>query len=84
MRFIENGCVSNQAFKSECAMEINLKDWGLRKNSEVLNANDNLFQLAFRQDPEWNYIRQIFEKWEECKIKGQKAEKAPKKSSKEV
>jgi hypothetical protein len=60
-------------------MEISLKDWGLRKNSKVLNANDNLFQLAFRQDPEWPYIKAIFEKWELCGIKGQKGDKAPSK-----
>jgi hypothetical protein len=76
LRFVENGCKSSQEFKSECAMEISLKDWGIRKNSEVLNANDNLFQLAFRQDPEWSYIRAIFEKWELCGVKGQKGEKA--------
>ncbi len=82
MRFVENNYVSNIEFKSECAMEINLKDWGVRKASEVLNLADNLFQLAFRRDPEWSYIKRIFEKWELCQIKGQKTEKVPKKSSK--
>ena len=82
MRFVENNYVSNIEFKSECAMEINLKDWGVRKASEVLNLADNLFQLAFRRDPEWSYIKQIFEKWELCQIKGQKPEKVPKKNSK--
>lgn len=83
MRFVENGCKSNIDFKSECAMEINLKDWGVRKNSEVLNCNDNLFQLAFRGEPEWSYIQQVFDKWELCKVKGQKAEKEKKKPAKE-
>lgn len=83
MRFVENGCKSNIEFKSECAMEISLKDWGIRKNAEVLNCNDNLFQLAFRGEPEWSYIRQVFDKWEECKVKGQKPEKEKKKSGKD-
>jgi hypothetical protein len=33
--------------KKECPMEIQLKDWRVKKDMEVLNANDNLFQLAF-------------------------------------
>ena len=83
MRFVENGSRSNMEFKSECAQEISLTDWGIRKNAEVLNANDNLFQLAFRGEPEWDYIRQVFDKWEECKVKGQKPEKEKKKSTKD-
>lgn len=51
----------------------------MRKDAEVLNANNNLFQLAFRQDPMWSYVRQIFDKWELCEIKGQKGDKAKKK-----
>jgi hypothetical protein len=47
MRFVEFGEQQSQELKKECAMEINLKNWGVKKDMEVLNANDNLFQLAF-------------------------------------
>jgi len=83
LRFMENGGESDQEFKKECAMEIQLKDWGLRKDSEVLNAHDNLFQLAFRKDPVWSYIARIFDKWELCEIKGQKVKEVKKPKSKE-
>jgi hypothetical protein len=42
-RFVEDGEVPSQDLKRECAMEIHLKDLGVRKDTEVLNANDNLF-----------------------------------------
>ncbi|CAM6086851.1 unnamed protein product [Calypogeia fissa] len=72
MRYIKNKCSSNIEFKRQCAIEINLKDIGVRKDSKVLNANDNMYQLAFRLDPIWSLVRQIFEKWEEVELKGQK------------
>ena len=81
--FMENRGESDVQFKKECAVEIQLKDWGLRKDSEVLNAHDNLFQLAFRKDPVWSYISRIFDKWELCEIKGQKVKEAKKPKSKE-
>ncbi len=40
---MENGGKSTQEFKKECAVEIQLKDWGIKKDVEVLNAQDNLF-----------------------------------------
>jgi hypothetical protein len=47
MRFVEFEEKQSQKLKKECAMEINLKDWRVKKDTKVLNANDNLFQLAF-------------------------------------
>ncbi|CAM6108567.1 unnamed protein product [Calypogeia fissa] len=81
MRYIENECTSNIDFKKQCAIEINLKDIGVRKDFEVLNGNDNMFQLAFRLDHVWTLVRQIFEKWEKVEIKGQK-DKGKKKAAK--
>jgi hypothetical protein len=55
MRFVEFEEKQSQELKKECAMVINLKDWGIKKDlgvkkdTEVLNANDNLFQLAFQK-----------------------------------
>ena len=82
LHFMKNGGESNQEFK-ECAMEIQLKDWGIRKDSEVLNANDNLFQISFRKDPVWTYITRVFDKWELCEIKGQKLKETKKPKTKE-
>ena len=53
------------------------------KDSEVLNANDNLFQLAFRMDPVWSYVAKVFDKWETCEIKGQKMKDTKKPKKKE-
>jgi hypothetical protein len=47
MQFVEFGEKQSQKLKKECAVEINLKDWGVKKDTEVLSANNNLFQLAF-------------------------------------
>ena len=80
---MENGGISTPEFKKECAMEIQLKDWGIRKDTEVLNANDNLFQISFRKDPVWSYVARIFDKWEHCEIKGQKVKDGKKPKSKE-
>jgi hypothetical protein len=61
-RFVENGLVPSQDLKRECAMEFQLKDWGVRKDTEVLNANDNLFQLAFWKGAIWDKVEEIIVK----------------------
>ena len=52
-----------------------MKDWGVRKDTEVLNANDNLFQLAFCKGVIWDKVEEIIKMWEKCAIKGQKIKK---------
>ena len=61
-----------------------MKDWGNRKDTDVLNANDNLFQLAFRKEPIWGFVSKIFDKWETCEIKGQKVKETKKPKMKET
>jgi len=84
LRFLENGGQASQELKRECAMEIQLKDWGNRKDTDVLNANDNLFQLAFRKEPIWGFVSKVFDKWEACEIKGQKVKETKKPKTKEI
>jgi hypothetical protein len=50
----------------------------VRKDTEVLNANDNLFQLAFRKRAIWDEVAKILAMLKECAIKRQKAKKQPK------
>jgi hypothetical protein len=45
---------------------------------EVLNANDNLFQLAFWKGVIWDKVEEILKMWKECVVKGQKSKKKPK------
>jgi hypothetical protein len=47
MRYLENNRKEDMAFKMDCAEEIQLRNWGIENDKQVLNANDNLFQLAF-------------------------------------
>ena len=61
------------ALKRECAKEIQFKDWEVKKDSDVLNARDNLFQLAFRKEPMWGHIEKILTMWEAREVKGQKS-----------
>ena len=84
LRLMESGGQPSQDLKKECAMEIQLKDWGNRKDTDVLNANDNLFQLAFRKEPIWGFVSKIFDKWEACEIKGQKIKETKKPKAKET
>jgi hypothetical protein len=77
MHFVENGEKPSQDLK-ECAMEVQFKDWGSREDTQVLNANDNLFQLAFWRGAIWDKVVEIMRLWEECEIKGQKIKKVPK------
>jgi hypothetical protein len=81
-RFVENNCVSNFQFKKDCAIEINLKDIGVKKDSEVINGHDNMYQLAFRTGNVWALIAKIFEKWENVQVKGQIDKTLKKKPSK--
>ena len=43
MHFVENNKIGSQHLKKECAMKIQLKDQGVKKDIEMLNANNNLF-----------------------------------------
>jgi hypothetical protein len=78
MRFVEIGEKQSQELKKECAMEINLNDWGVKKDTEVLNVNNNLFQLAFWKGVIWDKVEEILKMWEECVVKDQKSKKKPK------
>jgi hypothetical protein len=78
MHFVEYGEKPIQNLKGECAMEIQLKDWEVKKDTEVLNANDNLFQLAFCKGAILDNVAEILKMWEESAIKGQKSKKQPK------
>jgi hypothetical protein len=40
-------------------MEVQFKDWESKKDVEVLNANDNLFQLAFWRGAIWDKVAEI-------------------------
>jgi hypothetical protein len=71
-RLLENGGEPSLALKKECAKEIQFKNWGVKKDTEVINANDNLFQLAFRKGPVWSHVEKILTMWEAGEIKGQK------------
>jgi hypothetical protein len=48
----------------------------VRKDVDVLNANDNLFQLAFKKEPVWGYVEKILTMWEAGEVKGQKSKVA--------
>ena len=50
-RLLENGGEPLLALKKKCAKEIQFKNLGVKKDTEVINANDNLFQLAFKKGP---------------------------------
>ena len=63
---------ANYLLKKECAKEIQFKDWGVRKDADVINAQDNLFQLAFRKGQVWRHIDTILTMWEAGEVKGQK------------
>lgn len=71
-RLIENNMQANFQLKKECAKEIQFKDWGVRKDADVINAQDNLFQLAFRKGQVWKHINTILTMWEAGEVKGQK------------
>src|SRR5450759_5663863 len=43
-----------------------------------------MFQLVVRKDPIWSYFSSIFDKWENCEIKGQKVKEVKKPKSKEA
>ena len=71
-RLVENNMEANFKLKKECAKEIQFKDWGVRKDADVINAQDNLFQLAFRKGQVWRHIDTILTMWEAGEVKGQK------------
>lgn len=45
----------------------------MQKDFDVLNAQDNLFQLAFRKEPIWSHVKRILTMWETGEAKGQKS-----------
>jgi hypothetical protein len=49
MHFVKNNQVYRKDLKEKYAMEIQLKDWRVRKDTNILNADDRPFQLAFRK-----------------------------------
>jgi hypothetical protein len=78
MRYLENNRKGDMTFKMDCVGEIQLRNWGIEDDKHVLNANDNLFQLAFRENEIWNGVAKNLHKWEEGRIKGQKQAKVSK------
>jgi hypothetical protein len=50
-----------------------LKEWGKKDDSVILNHNDNMFQLAFRTQPIWDMVAEVFKKFEAQEVKGPKA-----------
>jgi hypothetical protein len=78
MRYLENEMKGDMAFKMEVAAEIQLRNWGVEDDKKVLNANDNLFQLAFKKGEIWDGVAKVLAKWDEGEIKGQKQVKIPK------
>jgi hypothetical protein len=46
-RLVENNMEANFKLKKKCAKEIEFKDSGVRKDADVINVQDNFFQLAF-------------------------------------
>ena len=51
-------------------MEIQLKDWEVVEDKQLLNADDNFFQLAFKKGEIWNFVVHVLNKWKAYKIKG--------------
>jgi hypothetical protein len=72
MRYLENNQNGDIAFKMDYAKEIQLRNWQIKDDKKVLNANDNLFQLAFWENEIWDGVAKVLAKWEEGEIKGQK------------
>jgi hypothetical protein len=70
MRYLENIWKRDMAFKMECAREIQLKNWGIEDNKQVVNANDNLFQLAFWKNEIWDGVAKVLAKWKDGEVKG--------------
>ncbi|CAM6082855.1 unnamed protein product [Calypogeia fissa] len=84
-RFVESGENRSQELKLEIAQEINLRGISRGKNKKndikIINNFDHLFQLGFRTEPIWGYIKNVFDKWEQGEIKGQRDSSKKKKSS---
>ncbi|CAM6090811.1 unnamed protein product [Calypogeia fissa] len=84
-RLVESGENRSQELKLEIAQEINLRGISGGKNKKndikIINNFDHLFQLGFRTEPIWGYIKKVFDKWEQGEIKGQRDSSKKKKSS---
>ena len=69
-------------FKRRMANEVQLKGWGVRPEDDVLESNDNMFQLAYREGHCWELIQEILIMYDMSKLKGQA--QSSKKSKKEA
>jgi hypothetical protein len=78
IRYLENEMKGDTAFKMEVVGEIQLRNWGVEDDKKVLNANDNLFQLAFRKGEIWDGVAKVLATWDKREVKGQKQVKIPK------
>ena len=71
-------------FKRLIANEIMLPKWGINSDDAVLQAQDNLFQLAYREGAVWDLVERICRMHEKGELKDQgvkrKKEKVPKKA----
>ena len=53
------------------ANEVQLKGWGVRPEEDVLESNDNMFQLAYQDGRCWELVQEILIMYDKSKLKGQ-------------
>jgi hypothetical protein len=45
----------------------------VQKDSDMINTQDNLFQLAFKKELMWSHVERILTMWKVGEVKGQKS-----------